>query len=425
MATIDDRTPARPTFRLPDLGEGLTEAELVRWLVAPGDAVQVNQPLLEVETAKAVVEIPSPIAGTVHELAAAEGDVVVVGARLLSFEQPPDSGDAAGPRAAVLVGYGPSEQAPGRRRRRSPVPEQASPSSSAPPPVEQRVPAKPPVRKLARELGVDLAAVTGSGVGGVVTRADVERLATNSAAVDAAKVETVNNEPAADREGRIPVRGVRRATAEAMVRSVAVPQASVRLAVDVTALGDLRERTRARGDAPPTVLAFVARAAVLALGRRPMLHARWEEETREIAVTTEISLGIAVSGPRGLLVPKIRRAETRSLANLAGQIERLAAAARGGTCLPTDLVGGTFTISNVGVFGVDAGTSLLIPGETAILCVGAVRQRPWVAEGALAVRSVVELTLTIDHRTVDGEQAAGFLADLGAMLEDPLEMLLR
>jgi 2-oxoisovalerate dehydrogenase E2 component (dihydrolipoyl transacylase) len=193
-------------------------------------------------------------------------------------------------------------------------------------------------------------------------------------------------------------------------------------------VSELRRRRRDRGEtvpAVPTVLAFVARATVLALARRPMLHARWEEETQEIVLPDEVALGIAVAGPRGLLVPKIRSAGTRSLADLADEIDRLAAAARDGTCTPADLTGGTFTISNVGVFGVDGGTALLTPGETAILCLGAVRQRPWVVGGALAVRDVLDLTLTIDHRVVDGEDGAGFLADVGAMLEDPVEMLLR
>jgi pyruvate dehydrogenase E2 component (dihydrolipoamide acetyltransferase) len=413
--TSDGGATTRSTFRLPDLGEGLTDAEVLRWLVAPGDVVRVNQPLLEVETAKAAVEIPSPEAGTVLELAAAEGEVVAVGAPLLTFgrEAPEQAAPGRPPENAatepVLVGYGPSERGASRRRRRSPVPEQPDANSRSVA-GQDRPRAKPPVRKLARELGVDLATLPATGVDGVITRADVERAAARAST---------------NGEQRVPVRGVRRATAEAMVRSAAVPQAAVRLAVDVTALTDLRERRRARGEPVPTVLAFVARAVVLALGRRPMLHARWAEDTAEIVVPAEVALGVAVAGPRGLLVPKIRHAASRSLSELASEIDRSAAAARDGTCTPADLTGGTFTLSNVGVFGVDGGTALLTPGETAILCVGAVRQRPWVHEGVLAVRSVVELTLTIDHRVVDGEDGAGFLADVGAMLEDPLEILLR
>ncbi len=424
MATIDQHSGTRTTFRLPDLGEGLTDAEVLRWLVAPGDEVRVNQPLLEVETAKAAVEIPSPVAGTVLELAAEEGEVVAVGAPLLTFAELSDGPTPSNARPdPVLVGYGPAERAPGRRRRRAPVPEQATATTRA---AGRNAPvrAKPPVRKLARELGVDLDAVPGTGPDGVVTRADVERAAAPPPV--AAAPEVGAPEVAATLgEERIPVRGVRRATAEAMVRSAAVPQAAVRLAVDVTAVSDLRRRLRDRGEAAPTVLGFVARATVLALIRRPMLHARWEEATQEIVLPSEVSLGIAVAGPRGLLVPKVRSAGSRSFTDLAGEIDRLAAAARDGSCTPADLTGGTFTISNVGVFAVDGGTALLTPGETAILCLGAVRQRPWVVDGALAVRDVLDLTLTIDHRVVDGEAGAGFLADLGAMLEDPLKMLLR
>jgi 2-oxoisovalerate dehydrogenase E2 component (dihydrolipoyl transacylase) len=425
MGPGEPTTRSRHEFRLPDLGEGLTEAEVLRWLVAVGDEVTVNQPVVEVETAKASVEIPSPVAGTVAVLGAAEGEMLAVGAPLLTLDA---AGREAGDRQAVLVGYGPRAAGPTRRRRTA-VPSQAPPEAAAPappPPADPppdaaptRVLAKPPVRKLARDRGLDLGHIPGSGPGGLVTRADVERA----------------SQPAAGNgsgERRIPVRGVRRATAEAMVRSAAVPQAAVNLTVEVSEARRLRARLAAAdADAVPdpavrpTFLALVARAVVLALGERPQLHASWDEAAQEIVVPASVALGIAVAGPRGLLVPKIRACETRSLREIAAEIGRLVRAARDGSIAPGELLNGTFTISNVGVFGVDGGTALVPPGETAILCVGAVRERPWVVDGALAVREVVELTLSIDHRVVDGEEAAHFLADVGSLLHDPGLMLAR
>jgi 2-oxoisovalerate dehydrogenase E2 component (dihydrolipoyl transacylase) len=394
----------RTEFRLPDLGEGLTEAEILRWLVAPGDRVEVNDPLVEVETAKAAVEIPSPMAGLVERLGAEEGSVLAVGAPLLVF-----ASDRQPERQPMLVGYGPRENAPGRRRGRRGV---------GLVPVQQdggRALAKPPVRRLARDLGLDLSSITGSGPAGIVTRADVEHARQLRTPVPAARAD-------ADVRERIPVRSLRRATAEAMTRSAGIPQASVRLDVDVTALVELRNRLTGTAFRPG-LTALLARAVVLALAERPMLHARWAET--EIVVPAAVSLGVAVSTPRGLVVPKIRDAGRRSLAELHAEIARLAAAARAGELPPAELVDGTFTISNVGGFDVDGGTSLLPPGETGILCVGAVRERPWVVDGALAVRSVLALTLTIDHRVVDGEVAARFLADVGALLHQPGLMLAR
>jgi pyruvate dehydrogenase E2 component (dihydrolipoamide acetyltransferase) len=282
------------------------------------------------------------------------------------------------------------------------------------------------VRKLARDLGLDLASIPGTGPAGVVTRADVEQFR-NRTVPEPVPAEPVPSDTTPARRNaevgeRIPVRSLRRATAEAMVRSAAIPQAAVRLDVDVTPLLELRRRL---ADSPkrPGLLALVARAVVLALAERPLLHARWEET--EIVVPAAVSLGVAVATPRGLVVPKVRNAGARTLAGLQAEIDRLATAARDGDLPPADLVDGTFTLSNVGSFGVDGGTSLLTPGETGILCIGAVRERPWVVDGALAVRSVLSLTLTIDHRVVDGELAAGFLADVGALLHDPGLMLAR
>lgn len=413
-------------FRLPDLGEGLAEAEILRWLVGPGDRIEVNQPLVEVETAKAAVEIPSPFAGIVARLGAAEGQVLPVGAPLLVVaenEPQPIATTAPAEKQAVLVGYGPREPAPSRRRRKLP------PVGSVP--VQHtrgRTLAKPPVRKLARDLGLDLESIPGTGPAGVVTRADVERFRSRTTAQPSSVAQSSSvgqpqlAEPEPDVRERIPVRSLRRATAEAMTRSAAIPQATVRLDVDVTPLLELRQRL---ADLPqrPGLLALVARAVVLGLAERPLLHARWAET--EIVVPATVSLGIAVATPRGLVVPKVRDAGARSLVDLQTEMDRLANGARSGKLPPADLVGGTFTLSNVGSFGVDGGTSLLPPGETAILCIGAVRDRPWVVDGELAVRSVLSLTLTIDHRVVDGELAAGFLSDVGALLHDPGLMLAR
>jgi pyruvate dehydrogenase E2 component (dihydrolipoamide acetyltransferase) len=450
-------TPPTPTaagtsFRLPDLGEGLTEAEIIRWLVAVGDEVAVNQPLVEVETAKAVVEVPSPTAGTIAALGAEEGGVLAVGAPLVTFatgqghaEVPdavaggapsvPAGGTGSTQREAVLVGYGPAAAAgPVRRRRRVAVPDQPAPAG--------RVLAKPPVRKLARDLGLDLAEVPGTGPGGTVTRADVDRFRQRTVTTrDPAPAPGQLPDAAQPAEApaaagtRVPVRGVRRATADAMTASAAVPQASVGLDVDVTRTMALVEELTARDAgaaeaSAPSFLTLVARASLLALAERPMLSARWQDAAEpggpaEIVVPASVSLGIAVAAPRGLLVPKVRDAGSLSLGELRRAIDGLVRRARAGELTPAELTDGSFTISNVGVFGVDRGSALVPPGETAILCVGAVRDRPWVVDGDLAVRKVVALTLSIDHRVVDGAEASAFLADLGALLADPGLMLAR
>jgi 2-oxoisovalerate dehydrogenase E2 component (dihydrolipoyl transacylase) len=269
--------------------------------------------------------------------------------------------------------------------------------------------AKPPVRKLARDLGVDLRALDGSGPGGVITRDDVQ-----SAAVPASA------QPGTRRE---PVRGVRRATAAAMVASAfTAPHVTEFLAVDVTATMALRDRLRATrdyADVPLSPLAFVAKAVCLALRRTPVLNARWDEPAGEIVHHDRVGLGIAAATPRGLLVPRIRDADTLSLRELATALHELATTARTGRTAPADLTGGTFTITNVGVFGVDTGTPILNPGEAGILAVGAIKEAPWVVDGALAVRTVCQLALSFDHRLVDGEQGSRFLADVGALLTDP------
>lgn len=480
-----DRAPAREErseggvdrrirqFRLPDVGEGLTEAEIVTWHVAPGDTVTVNQVLVEIETAKAVVELPSPYAGVVGELLAGPGDTVAVGEPIIAIETaeagaaagraapsaaPPAEGEGgakigeagAGGRIATLVGYGPRPGSVRRRPRRTPVgggPEgtpsappagggtpgpTAAPPTAAPPAPDDGganghgaaaglVPlAKPPVRKLARDLGVDLHTLTGSGAGGIITREDVAAAASATAQQPEPEPQAP---PAAATVRREPIRGVRKATAAAMVASAfTAPHVTEFLTVDVTATMALRDRlraTRAYADVPLTPLAFVAKAVCLAARRTPVVNASWDEAAGEIVYHGRVQLGIAAATPRGLIVPKIRDADTLDLLGLARALADLTATARAGKTPPEDLVNGTFTITNVGVFGVDTGTPIINPGEAAILAVGSIKQAPWVVDGELAVRTVCQLALSFDHRLVDGEQGSRFLADVGALLTDP------
>jgi 2-oxoisovalerate dehydrogenase E2 component (dihydrolipoyl transacylase) len=439
-------------FTMPDVGEGLTEAEVVTWNVAAGDVVTVNQILCEIETAKAAVELPSPYAGTVGKLLVEPGQTVAVGSPIISIE----TAEAAAPKAeeqgtkigevgkdgrvANLVGYGARPGAVTRRPRRGapapaapPAPLQeghlhatplhegghAAIAALAPAPAPaaaSAVPlAKPPVRKLARDLGVDLRAVTPSGPGGVITREDVQsHVATPAAPAAVAAVGGVRREP---------IRGVRKHTAAAMVSSAfTAPHVTEFLAVDVTVTMALRDRLRATreyAEVKLTPLAFVAKAVCLAARRTPELNARWDEAAGEIVYFDRMQLGIAAATPRGLIVPNVRDADTLTLRELASALGELTATARSGKTPPADMTGGTFTITNVGVFGVDTGTPILNPGEAGILAVGAIKPTPWVVDGELAVRTVCQLALSFDHRLVDGEQGSRFLADVGALLTDP------
>jgi pyruvate dehydrogenase E2 component (dihydrolipoamide acetyltransferase) len=414
-------------FALPDVGEGLTEAEILRWHVAPGDTVALNQTLVEIETAKAAVELPSPYAGVVSELLVEPGVTVPVGTPLIQI----DTGDGAvapdgstgeigeegpGGRIKTLVGYGP-RTATLTRRTRKPV---ATPAGEDPGSVPL---AKPPVRKLAKELGIDLSMVFGSGTGGVITREDVERAAavpTGNGAGVSARVAPAVPETGQRRE---PVRGVRRATAAAVVSSAfTAPHVTMFLTVDVTAMMQLRSRLAQRTefrDVKLTPLTFAARAVCLAVRRTPEVNASWDESTGEIVYFDYVHLGIAAATPRGLVVPKIRNAERMSLHELAVALEELAIVAREGHTAPTDMLGGTITITNIGVFGIDTGTPILNPGESAILALGAIRERPWVVDGAVVARQVCQLALSVDHRVVDGAQGSQFLTDIGALLTDP------
>ncbi len=474
---MDDDTSAAESgeileFRLPDLGEGLTDAELQNWTVAVGDEVALNQTIAEVETAKAVVALPSPFAGTVVELLAEPGATVEVGAPLLRIRA---AAAQPGGRTPVLVGYGPTgdqgtrrrggrkrsdaagvsprdsdespvsyqggviaaapepeavpEKAPGTARRPDSAPEMPARSGAA------RVAATPGARKLARELGIDLWYVAGSGPQGAVTVADV-RGAVPVAEPDIRGVDTEEAAAAVPeaggrsvREERTPISGVRKRTAAAMVTSArTIPQAATSITVDITASLELLDHLR--GTEPfegltPTPLALVAKAVLAALAEFPGVNTFWDETNSEIVTRHYVNLGIAVATPRGLLVPNIKDAQTLSLREVCREIGWLAQTARDGRAGPSDLRGGTFTISNVGVFGVDSGTPLVNPGEAAILCVGAIVRRPWVFRDELAVRSVLTLTLSFDHRMIDGELAARFLAAVAGSLEDPLTLLAR
>lgn len=477
-------------FLLPDLGEGLTESEIVTWHVAVGDIVTLNQVIADVETAKAVVELPSPYAGTVARLHEDAGTVVEVGAPIVSFEVAGgDAGSRTGASGATaqgtapavftpeeptkrtpnLVGYGAVPEKTGRPARRrwltdgraaAPSAAAASMTDSVPAPAPAADPAPaaesaqpqqtaerprstPPVRKLARDLGIDLADISGTGPDGLIVRSDVTRAAEENTA-DIADVLGDAAEPNAGtrllpppsanmgsagggtpgvREERVPIAGMRKHTAAAMVASAfTAPHVTVFLTVDVTESMELLERLRGQKTFEGiklTPLTLAAKAVCLALSRHPSLNSRWDEAAREIVQYRYVNLGIAAATPRGLMVPNVKDAQALGLRELAAAVGTLAQTARAGKTTPADLAGGTFSISNVGVFGVDAGTPILNPGEAAILALGAVREQPWAHEGTVALRKVMTLSLSFDHRLVDGEQGARFLSDVGAVLAEP------
>jgi 2-oxoisovalerate dehydrogenase E2 component (dihydrolipoyl transacylase) len=421
-------------FKLPDLGEGLTEGEVVRWLVKEGDAVTLNQPIVEVETAKAVVEIPAPYAGTVVKLHAGEGDTLDVGAPLLSVDTgggaaagggaapaaagpspAEDEGEAA--RQATLVGPGERQQV---RRRRATRPGGAATGPAPTGPPQQRLKATPPVRKYAKDHGVDLASITGTGKDGRVTHEDVDRALEPAAEPAAAAVER----PPRDRaEEHIPVRGTRRQIAAAMVASAfSIPHVSEFLTVDATALMALRARLRAlpaAADLKVTPLAIVAKALCVAVRQFPLMNSSWDEDAGEIVVKGYVNLGIATDTPTGLLVPNVKDADTLGILDLARELARLTGLARERKAGPADLTGGTITITNVGGFGVETGTPIINRPECAIVATGLIAPRPWVVDGQLAVRELMTTSVSFDHRIVDGAYAAGFLAHLRDLLEDP------
>ncbi|WP_448257473.1 dihydrolipoamide acetyltransferase family protein [Microbacterium aurum] len=457
-------------FRLPDLGEGLPEAEIVQWLVARGDEVTLNQPIAEVETAKAIVELPSPFAGTVSDLHAAAGDVVAVGAPLIAIDVPGDVGAPAGAGGAGsadpagvtretaadtaaaaadtdatvpnLVGYGAAPRTAGRPQRRARAVRAAAASASAsdtavlahaphdvvaPAPTEdlrhERPRSTPPVRAYAKERGVDLALVEASGVTGVIRREDVDRYADAMRAQAASASATAAPGTPGARETRIPIRGVRKHTAAAMVQSAfTAPHVTTFLEVDVTEtvrlVADLRADRRLDGHRIG-ILAVAAKAVCLALRAEPSLNARWDGPAGEIVQFHYVNLGIAAATERGLVVPHIADADRLTLVELADATGALAQTARSGRSAPGALSGGTFSITNFGVFGIDAGTPILNPGEGGILGLGSVRRRPWEHDGQIVLRDIVTLSLSFDHRLADGQEASRFLRAVGDILREP------
>ncbi|WP_326725257.1 2-oxo acid dehydrogenase subunit E2 [Streptomyces sp. NBC_00243] len=412
-------------FLLPDVGEGLTEAEILQWAVQVGDSVEINQIIVEVETAKAAVELPSPYAGVVGTLHAQDGETLPVGKPLITILSEvggaPDATEPGPDREALLVGYGPQEGS-GRRRRSRPG---APPTDQPIAPATERTAAKPPVRKLAKDLGVDITIVTPTGPAGTVTREDVRRAAAaEPVAAEAPKPAT----PEAAAETRIPIRGVRKHTAAAMVASAfTAPHVTEFMTVDITATMRLRDTVAARRefrDLRVTPLLFVARALLLALRNTPEANASWDEAAQEIVLKHYVNLGIAAATGRGLIVPNIKHADRMSLRELAEALAALTGTARDGRTTPQSMTGGTVTITNVGVFGVDTGTPILNPGEAAILAMGAIRRTPWVVTDTsgtekIEPRWVTQLALSFDHRLVDGQQGSQLLADLAAFLHDP------
>ncbi|ACZ32221.1 catalytic domain of components of various dehydrogenase complexes [Xylanimonas cellulosilytica DSM 15894] len=517
-------------FPLPDVGEGLTEAEIVEWKVAVGDTVTVNQVIVEIETAKSLVELPSPWAGTVVALLAEEGDTVDVGTPIIEVSSTPvvepvettpptpvaDPADSTEPPSvvepvettptaegsgSVLVGYGTADAVAGRRRRRGTQPPALTQPTTRPQPpaappalsgaqgsaarrgpdngsvvggvsgagsagarrgpdtssgavrvapdagavsvpaaggngdaAHGRVLAKPPVRKLAKELGVDLATVAPTGPGGIVTREDLV------AHAEAAKPQTLatyadddrpwlaSGSVASDgRSTRVPVKSVRKRTAEAMVASAfTAPHVTVFHTVDVSKTMKLVAALKADrefADVRVTPLLIAAKAVLLAVNRHPEINASWDDAAQEIVYKHYVNLGIAAATPRGLVVPNIKGAHRLDLLHLAREIANLTATARAGRTTPADMSDGTFTITNVGVFGIDTGTPILNPGEAGILAFGAIRQTPWVHKGKIKPRWVTNLSLSFDHRLVDGELGSRFLSDVARVLEDPARAL--
>lgn len=395
-------------FEMPDVGEGLTEATILRWFVGPGDRVTDGMTVCEVETAKAVVELPIPFDGVVHEIRYPESSTVDIGTVVITVAdegvtQEAERILAEEEKPKILVGYGVSSGARERRPRRRPSP---------PPPVDRRTLAKPPVRRLARDLGVELDRVPATGPGGLITRDDVRN--------------AVPEESTSD-ERRIPVKGVRRATAEAMVASAfTAPHVTEFLTVDVTRTMRFLEELKADPDFAGlrvTPLLMVAKAFLTAVRRHPEINATFDDAHQEIVVKDRVNLGIAAATPRGLLVPNVKDAHTLTLPRLAAALGELTATARAGRTTPADLVGGTLTITNIGVFGVDSGTPILNPGEAAILAAGAIKRQPWVVGDEVRPRHVCTLALSFDHRLVDGELGSRVLADTGAVLERPKRLL--
>ncbi|MFE9440494.1 dihydrolipoamide acetyltransferase family protein [Streptomyces sp. NPDC006602] len=468
-------------FKMPDVGEGLTEAEILKWYVQPGDTVTDGQVVCEVETAKAAVELPIPYDGVVRELHFAEGTTVDVGTSIIAVDvsgggatpaeasaptpaetKPEEAKSVGSGRQPVLVGYGVATSSTKRRPRKGPeIPAQEASTAiqaelnghgadtGTGAAVKSRPLAKPPVRKLAKDLGVDLATVVPSGPDGIITREDVHAAAapasepTIQAPVTApatapTALSALAAAPApvgvatydAARETRIPVKGVRKATAAAMIGSAfTAPHVTEFVTVDVTRTMKLVEEIKRAPEKHEmqglrvNPLLLVAKALLVAIRRNPDINASWDEANQEIVLKHYVNLGIAAATPRGLLVPNIKDAHAKTLPQLAESLGELVSTAREGKTSPADMQGGTVTITNVGVFGVDTGTPILNPGESAILAVGAIKLQPWVHKGKVKPRQVTTLALSFDHRLVDGELGSKVLADVAAILEQPKRLI--
>ncbi len=490
-------------FKLPDVGEGLTEAEIVTWKVKEGDTVAINDIVVEIETAKSLVELPSPFAGVVQKLMVPEGETIPVGTPIIAIgdaldapldtlpagpteqtESDPYLGmaeragaaeaDASAPQPEIdlsnpaasgggegesLVGRNKADRSAVRRARHAAVPsspgaaatqqqlqgsfepglarpevveesdEPAVPATSAPAsPAAVRTLAKPPVRKLAKDLGVDLSTLNGSGPNGAVTRDDVHAA---QGGLDSARPTTSPDRPGAavgERETREPIKGVRKMMGQAMVGSAfSIPHVTEWVTIDATRTMEFVERLKTRRefrDVKVSPLLVLSRAIMLAMKRTPEINSWWDDEAQEVVYKHYVNLGIAAATPRGLVVPNVKDAEAMSLLELAEALNELTATAREGKTQPAEMAGGTFTITNVGVFGVDSGTPIINPGESAILCIGAIKPQPWVVDGEIVVRQVTTLALSFDHRHIDGEKGSRFLSDVAGILEDPASALL-
>ena len=463
-------------FNLPDVGEGLTEAEIVTWKVAVGDSVVVNQIIVEIETAKSLVELPVPFAGVVSELLAKEGDTVEVGKPIISVKVAGSVGEVSTATSAIkiideneaaladvastvasaaaensepkktpnLVGYGVMEGSHGGSRRRRGVVAATAPAVSAAavaavaaslpaanPATElhntvalssaEKILAKPPIRKLAKDLGVDLSKISGSGVGGEILREDVVNGATQASVFR----NLVTPDAPMVAEERIPVKGVRKAIATAMVSSAfTAPHVSIFVDVDATRTMEYVKRLKASTDfagVKVTPLLIMAKAMIWAVRRNPMVNSTWTDE--EIIVHNYVNFGIAAATPRGLIVPNIKNAHEMSMLELAEAIQQLAATARDGKTTPADMKDGTITITNIGVFGVDTGTPILNPGEVGIVALGSIRPKPWVVNNEILIRQVTTIGATFDHRVVDGDVASRFVQDVASVMEEPALLL--
>lgn len=442
---------ASSEFLLPDVGEGLTEAEIVSWKVKAGDTVTINQVLVEIETAKSLVELPSPFAGTVGALLVEEGTTVEVGTAIISVTTEGADAPAAAPPApsptadavadtaasvapaegsgANLVGYGTVGHASSRRKRgaspaapaASPAPAAAARPSSVPAAAASPIIAKPPIRKLAKDLGVDLATVIATGLAGEITRDDVIRQASQASVFR--NIETP--EWGDQREERIPVKGVRKAIATAMVQSAfTAPHVSIFTDVDATRTMEFVKRLKNSPDfagVRVSPLLIMAKALIWAVRRNPAVNSSWTD--KEIIVHHYVNLGIAAATPRGLIVPNVKDAHSLSLIDLATALEQLTITARDGKTQPADMANGTITITNIGSYGMDTGTPIINPGEATIVALGTIKQKPWVVDGEVRPRFVTTVGASFDHRIVDGDVASRFVADLASVLEEPALLL--